>query len=182
MVRLAYNISTEVECALERLGRAKTKPLHRALPPPTPFLTAFRDEVMRQRNFVTGLANVVHPTIQDGLTMTHPFLIRETEDGLSDLLSRIIHIYCVHVVEHTTSRLAKSDNMINIKITYTSRVAFFALDWMKLFLDGTSVPMRMSKILSASRPSSTVTCFKIRTFGSMVVSQSSSAFISPRPL
>src|SRR5947199_23666 len=46
----------------------------------------------------------------------------------------------------------------------------------------TASPMRIENRASAVAASSIVTCFKRRRAGSIVVSQSSSAFISPRPL
>jgi hypothetical protein len=66
--------------------------------------------------------------------------------------------------------------------SYTSKFASLAFDWMKDLRGATSEPMRISNTLSASCASPTATCFKTRRAGSMVVSQSSSAFISPRPL
>src|SRR5690606_13740140 len=58
----------------------------------------------------------------------------------------------------------------------------FALRAMKLRRAETSSPIRMEKSSSAAAASSRVTCRSTRTTGSIVVSHSSLAFISPRPL
>ncbi len=56
-------------------------------------------------------------------------------------------------------------------IFYTSRfLTDLACVCINLFLGATSVPIKMSKILSASAASLTATCLKTRTAGSMVVS------------
>jgi hypothetical protein len=65
---------------------------------------------------------------------------------------------------------------------HTSTFAYFALASMKARRGGTSSPMSMEKMRSASRASSIETCWRMRVVGSMVVSQSCSAFISPKPL
>lgn len=66
---------------------------------------------------------------------------------------------------------------------YTSRLAtVFARDWMKCLRGGTSSPMSIRNTSSARSASSTVTRNIFRCTGSIVVSQSCSGFISPRPL
>src|SRR3989338_1497864 len=65
---------------------------------------------------------------------------------------------------------------------YMSRFASLALLWMNDFRDETSSPIRMSKILSASCASSMLTSLSTRFWGFIVVSHSSSGFISPKPL
>lgn len=58
-------------------------------------------------------------------------------------------------------------------------VAFCSINWR---LGSTSSPISIEKISSASAAFSIVTCFKRRVSGFIVVSQSCSGFISPRPL
>lgn len=65
---------------------------------------------------------------------------------------------------------------------YTSTLAYFAFASMKARRGGTSSPISIEKISLATCASSIETCCRIRVSGSIVVSQSCSAFISPRPL
>ena len=65
---------------------------------------------------------------------------------------------------------------------YTSTLAYFAFASINARRGGTSSPISMLNVRSASRASSTPTLRNTRASGSMVVSQSCSAFISPRPL
>ena len=65
---------------------------------------------------------------------------------------------------------------------YASIFAIFALDWMNDLRAETSSPMSTLNARSAWAASSIVTCLSTRALGSIVVSQSSSGFISPRPL
>ena len=48
--------------------------------------------------------------------------------------------------------------------------------------DSTSSPMRTEKVSSVAAASPMLTCLRVRCSGSIVVSQSSESFISPRPL
>ncbi len=65
---------------------------------------------------------------------------------------------------------------------YTSTLAYFAFASMKARRGGTSSPISIEKISLATCASSIETCCRIRVSGSIVVSQSCSAFISPSPL
>src|SRR3989338_6521822 len=91
------------------------------------------------------------------------------EDGEPPLLDRCCH---------------PSENSGNVyKVSYTSRFATScACCSMNCFRGSTSSPIRSVNILSASTASSIVTKRVLLLPGSMVVSQSWSGFISPRPL
>ena len=65
---------------------------------------------------------------------------------------------------------------------YASMLALRALRSMNSRRGATSSPMSIEKMRSASAASAIDTCFKIRFCGSIVVSQSCSGFISPKPL
>ena len=65
---------------------------------------------------------------------------------------------------------------------HASMLAYLALASMNSRRGGTSSPMSMEKMLSLSAAFSMVTWRSVRFSGFMVVSQSCSAFISPRPL
>ncbi len=67
-------------------------------------------------------------------------------------------------------------------IPYTSRFAYFAWSSMNCRRGGTSSPISMLKMRSASAALVMVTCRSSRVSGFMVVSQSCSSFISPSPL
>src|SRR5262249_52208146 len=66
--------------------------------------------------------------------------------------------------------------------SYVSTNAYLAFSWMKSRRASTSSPIRIENIRSADAASSSVTCLKTRVSGFIVVSQSCSGFISPRPL
>ena len=65
---------------------------------------------------------------------------------------------------------------------YASMLALRALRSMNSRRGATSSPMSIEKMRSASAASAIDTCFNIRFCGSIVVSQSCSGFISPKPL
>ena len=66
--------------------------------------------------------------------------------------------------------------------SYASIFAYFAFFSINSRLGGTSSPMSILKMRSASAALSIVTCRRVLELGFIVVSQSCSAFISPRPL
>ena len=67
--------------------------------------------------------------------------------------------------------------------TYISKfLTSLAWVWMNFFRGGTSLPIKISKISSASAASRIVTLSSTRLSGFIVVSHSCSGFISPKPL
>lgn len=72
-------------------------------------------------------------------------------------------------------------NLFSTQI-YASMLAYLALRSIKSRRGGTSSPISMEKIRSASVALSMVTWRRVRNSGFIVVSHNCSAFISPRPL
>jgi hypothetical protein len=69
-----------------------------------------------------------------------------------------------------------------IFLHYTSIFAYLACVSINSLLGGTSSPINIENILSASAAFSMVICLSVLFSGSMVVSHNCSAFISPKPL
>ena len=80
------------------------------------------------------------------------------------------------------ARGGPGDSRCSARCAHASMLAYLALASMNSRRGGTSSPMSMEKMLSLSAAFSMVTWRNVRFSGFMVVSQSCSAFISPRPL
>src|SRR5690606_18418644 len=77
---------------------------------------------------------------------------------------------------------AISHCLVYPQVSYTSTLAYLALASINSLLGATSSPINIENRWSASAADSMVTFFNDRLAGSIVVLQSCSGFISPRPL
>jgi hypothetical protein len=163
-VVLAHHVADDARALRERLVGAVAAVVHRV-----------------DHATVHGLQAVAH--IGEGATDDHAHRVVEvtTLHLLLEinLIDAAVVVALIDVgaffVSHVCISLSALDQMSRKRTS-------FALRWMKLRRDSTSSPMRTAKISSAAAASSIVTCWRVRVSGFIVVSHSSSAFISPRPL
>src|SRR3989338_3173530 len=103
--------------------------------------------------------------------------------GLSKYLYFYQFEFLAYLCDYTILRRQKTVNLSTVFYRYTSK--FFtdlACVWMNFFLGSTSSPIKISKVLSVWWASSISTFNNKRLAGFIVVSQSCSESISPKPL